>query len=128
MVITLAGCRGADSQVADPPADGTASSVGTVTLTIDRGGDDHTTFEIPKVPDGMTLETLMRSVDQVPIQISGGGTTAFVHSIDGIATSADEGWTFTIDGKHANQGIGSTRLHPPTNVTWRFGSFQSLSQ
>jgi hypothetical protein len=30
------------------------------------------------------------------------------------------GWTFKVDGKLANQGIGSTTLTPPTTITWSY--------
>ncbi|MEL7337750.1 MAG: DUF4430 domain-containing protein, partial [Planctomycetota bacterium] len=71
------------------------------------------------------MESISRITDSNNLDITGTGTTAFVQSIGGTATSESDGWTFTIDGEFAMQGIGSTVLHPPTTVEWKFGGFES---
>jgi hypothetical protein len=78
-------------------------------------------FEVPEIADGATLESIMREIDQVPIVIRGSGVTAFVEKIGSQGTESGKGWTFKIDGAFANQGIGQTTLHPPTNIQWTYG-------
>ncbi len=111
----VAGCQ----KTLLPPAPLPATATGTVTIEIESG--DHTqTFQVPDVAAGTTLESLMRSIDQVPITIHGSGLTAFVDGIGGESTSSSKGWTFKVDGEFANQGIGSTTLTPPTTITWSY--------
>ena len=87
-----------------------------------KQGEELTTFEIEDVPEGATLESVMRRIDQIPISIRGSGVTAFVDQIGDTATSSSEGWTYEIDGEFATRGIGDTTLSPPTIVEWSFGS------
>ena len=104
-----------------PSADSDNESVGRVTFVIHQGADD-VTFSLDGVPQGATLETVMRQIDQTPISIRGSGPTAFVDQIGESRTSGSEGWTYTVDGEFATRGIGETQLHPPTTVEWKFGS------
>jgi len=126
-MIASAGCTPQDTSTTARD-DVTSSDTGTVTLKIQINEESPTVIDVPEVSDGATLETVMRSLDDIDIGISGSGTTAFVNSIQGKETSADKGWTFQIDGEHANQGIGTTVLHPPTTVEWSFGSFADTMQ
>ncbi|MFK8111174.1 MAG: DUF4430 domain-containing protein [Rubripirellula sp.] len=105
------------------PPNGAASS-GTVTVQVEVG-DQTQTFEVPDVADGTTLEAVMQAIEEIPITMHGSGVTAFVEAIDGKSTTGDQGWTFKIDDKFANQGVGSTALTPPTTVTWSYGGMQS---
>ena len=98
---------------------------GTVKLEI-RGSDPPVTIEIADVQTGTTLEQVMRSVTQIPISIRGSGVTAFVDAIGERASSGGEGWVFRVDGVHANQGVGSTVLTPPTTITWIYGDAGDL--
>lgn len=109
-----AGCRQAD-QAFNPNA-----ATGTVTIEIVGKTKTHR-IDIADVAQGTSLEHVMRSIDKVPIKLNGSGKTAFVDKIGDQGTDATGGWTFTVDGEHANQGIGNTWLFPPTKVTWRFG-------
>lgn len=113
---------GCGTQTADKPAD---VETGTVTVKVTWPNAKTETVKVPDVVDGTTLESVMRQIDSINLNISGTGTTAFVRSIGGTATSESDGWTFTIDGEFAMQGIGSTELHPPTAVEWKFGGFES---
>jgi hypothetical protein len=111
--LMLAGCSAATVPVDPNVATGTV----TVEVAID---DDVKVWSIDDVAAGATLEDVLRSTDDFPIEISGSGTTAFVNSIAGKSTSASEGWTYTIDGERAPAGIGSTTITPPTTVRWTF--------
>ena len=106
-----------------PPPPTADAAVGVVTLEINSKDSAAQTVQVPDVAEGTTLESVMRMVDQIPVTVSGSGTTAFVDSIGDVKTDASQGWTFKVDGEFANQGIGQTVLHPPTTVTWSFGEF-----
>ncbi len=120
----LIGCLGCNSATPPPPAVEAAS--GTVTLEI-MTGEEVQTIEVADVADGTTLEAVMKSIDEIPIELRGSGTTAFVDAIGATQTSASEGWTFKVDGKWADTGVGTTILHPPTTVTWAFGDWDKES-
>lgn len=114
-----------------PPAPG--ATTGAVIIEIESGDGETAdsadepklvTIEIPDVPDGATLEFVMKMIDQIPVELHGSGSTAFVHSIGDTKTDTSQGWTFKVDGAFANQGIGQTVLHPPTTVRWSFGTFE----
>ena len=115
----LTGCRNDAQTLSTPPT--------TETVTIIIYGDranEPTKFLINEVADGTTLESVMRLIDEIEMEIKGSGTTAFVESISDQKNDAARGWTFKVDGDFANQGIGSTALHPPTTVEWTYGDFQ----
>ena len=113
--LSIVGCQ----ETLLPPAPTAGRGTGTVTIEIESG-DDTATFEVQDVAAGTTLESLMRSIVQVPVSIQGSGLTAFVDGIDGQSTSGSEGWTFKVDGQFANEGIGSMTLTPPTTITWSY--------
>ncbi|WP_197455449.1 DUF4430 domain-containing protein [Stieleria neptunia] len=108
-----------------PPPPAADAAVGEVTLEIQPDDSISETIQVPDVADGTTLEAVMRMVEQVPVSVSGSGSTAFVDSIGEVKTDAGQGWTFKVDGAFANQGIGQTVLHPPTTVTWSYGAFEN---
>ncbi len=113
---------------AEGATDASAADAGTVTLSIESVDADPLVVEVPGVATGTTLETVMRSLDGVDVDITGSGTTAFVNSIEGKATGGNEGWTFQVDGEPAKQGIGSTVLDPPVEIEWSYGSFSETVQ
>ena len=119
LTLVFLGC-GRSVPVADR-TDETAEP-GTVTLVI-IGESETNSIDVPNVPSGTSLETVMRSVTEIPIKLDGSGTSAFVDAIGDQRTNSTGGWTFEVDGEYANQGIGNTVLTPPTTVTWSFGDF-----
>jgi hypothetical protein len=125
VVVVLFGCQPASTPIAPTPV--AAAATGAVTITIDFG-EQTETIEIPDVEQGATLESVMRSIDQVPITIHGSGVTAFVDSIGDTATGSTGGWTFRVDGELATQGIGSIVLSPPTTVTWAYSDASEIAE
>lgn len=121
VLLLLAGVIGCQSSPPPPVAD---AAVGVVTIQITNGDGAPQSIEIADVADGATLESVMRSIEDIPIELSGSGSTAFVSSIGDVKTDASQGWTFKVDGEFANQGIGLTVLHPPTTIQWSFGEFE----
>jgi len=114
----LVGCDRSGPPVADVPASLRAS--GTVTVEFVTA-DGVETVHVTDVLQGTTVEEVMRQIDEVPIKITGSGTTAFVERVGNQSTSGDQGWIYEIDGEHASQGIGSTKLSVPAKITWRYG-------
>lgn len=96
--------------------------LGTVTIEF-VSAEQTNVVTVENVAEGTSLEEVMRNVKEVPIVLTGSGLTAFVKSIDGVATDHTQGWTYRVDGEHAHVGIGSLELHPPTTITWRFGAW-----
>ncbi len=119
-IAALTGCRQSAPSPAPTVASAETDATGTVTFQFTEG-EEVTTFDVENVPDGATLESVMRGIDQLPISIRGSGVTAFVDQIGDTATSGSEGWTYEIDGEFATRGIGETTLSPPTRVEWKFG-------
>lgn len=114
---------GCGNQTATMPTPNDVAT-GPVTMEIELG-DQSQTITIDDVAEGTTLETVMRGIDEVEMEISGSGTTAFVNQIGDVATGSTEGWSFEIDGEYAKQGVGATKLSPPTTVTWSYGDYSS---
>ncbi len=117
MLLLVLGCS-RSTPVADPAS--AQRAVGTVTVQI-IGTTKTTSIKVPEIAQGTMLEEVMRSIKEIPVEIQGSGTTAFVDKIGDQATGSSAGWTFKVDGDFANQGIGRTPLNPPTTVTWRYG-------
>ena len=128
--VLLAGC-GSDSSpttVVDqelPIAESLPIS-GTVTVEISMDPVDvsKTITKIAEISTETTLEKVMANLEGVAIELSGQGVTAFIQSINGVETSVDQGWTYTLDGKFATKGIGSTTLQPGQTVHWKFTTFE----
>ncbi len=105
-----------------PEQPSAATPTGTVTLEFVI--DENTkVLTIDDVHEGATLESVLLGVTDPVVSVRGSGTTAFVDKIGDVATSANEGWTFSVDGEWANEGVGSIKLQPPTTVRWEFGSW-----
>ncbi|WP_161604331.1 DUF4430 domain-containing protein [Roseiconus nitratireducens] len=125
LALTLASCligsAGCESPPPTPPAD---AATGIVAVEILQEDAPPRRLEIPDVADGTTLAAVMQSISEVPIEISGSGSTAFVQSIGDRTTEGTKGWTFKIDGQFVNRGVGQTTLHPPTTVQWSYGEFE----
>jgi hypothetical protein len=96
---------------------------GPITVEIETPSGQIKRLTAPDVAAGTSVESLMRSLEEVEVAIRGSGTTAFVQSLDGTATGTGKGWTFTIDGEFAMKGIGQTELEPPATIRWSYGEF-----
>lgn len=115
----------------ETPASGspgaTERQVGPVTVEIVRDGQTRT-VTLDSIRHGTTVEEVMRSIDEFPVEIRGSGTTAFVDSIDGVATGSETGWTYQIDGESVHEGVGGKRLAPPATIRWSFGGWEDLPE
>ncbi len=110
-----------------PPTATSTPEPGPVTVEILRDGQTRSVTLDP-IPHGTTVEEVMRSIDQFPVEIRGSGTTAFVDSIDGMTTGADTGWTYQVDGEPAHEGVGVKRLAPPAKISWSFGGWDDVAE
>ena len=112
----------------DPDAGETAES-GPVTIRFEWPENEPATTQVVEdVSAGTLLETVLRDLPEPEMEITGEGQTALVQSIGGIGISGERGWTFQINGNFATRGIGSTRLTPPTTITWRYTTFEEASE
>ncbi|EMI15377.1 hypothetical protein RMSM_07706 [Rhodopirellula maiorica SM1] len=132
MTLLIAGCGKTATDTPEPATINTAEVAGSdvaqgdtieVTVVI-QGNDEKQTFTRTDIPTGATVEQVMRSIDEVPVTITGSGMTAFVSEIDGVSTTSSEGWKYKVDGVHADKGIGSTKLDAASTITWAFGSYE----
>lgn len=145
LAILISGCRVESPTQVTPPSQSTAAEPSssdakaeTVTLEIfkpeaegdaDKSKTNAADFtETIDVTSGTTLEDVMRQLDQPEIVITGSGMTAFVQSIDGVASDSSRAWTFTIDDEFSNVGIGSAKLTPQQTIRWRFTTLQEATQ
>lgn len=90
--------------------------------------DDRLIRHTRPITANSTLEDVMRQLESPEVKITGSGLTAFVQSIGEVSTQSDRGWTFTIDGEFAQQGIGSTSVLPDQTVVWRFTTFDEAGE
>lgn len=145
LAVLGSGCRqeapsqptASESSASETAAESAPGTTGTVTLEIflphaisedasDAGqADFRETFD---VATGTTLEEVMRKIEQPEIVITGSGVTAFVQSMDGVATDTTRAWTYTIDDTFANEGIGSLELTPPQKIQWRFTTLDEATK
>lgn len=94
---------------------------GTVTVVIHF--DDQTVERaIEDVPAGTTVAQVMNEITDPPVVMTGSGSLTFVKSIGELGIAGGKGWTFSVDGQRANQGVGSYRLTPPARVEWTHSS------
>lgn len=148
LAMLTSGCRvetppqptiASESTVVQPAgSDASATKTETVTLEIFKSADAKIAAESDASPAdftetfdvaaGTSLEDIMRQVDQPEIVITGSGATAFVKSIDGVASDSSRGWTFTIDDEFSNVGIGSVKLTPPQTVRWQFLTMEEATK
>ncbi len=100
---------------------GTDVATGTVTVVIDLG-DSVVEREIEAVPQGTTVAQVMAEITDPPVVMTGSGSMTFVKSIGELGISGGKGWTFSVDGRRSNQGVGSYVLSPPARVEWTHSS------
>ncbi|MEM6469463.1 MAG: DUF4430 domain-containing protein [Planctomycetota bacterium] len=124
ILLVVLGCGSSSTVAPDVDAEAASKETGDVHLVFRFPEADAIEVDVSDVETGATLESVMRRLD-LPIEMSGSGTTAFVQSINGKSMDSNKGWTFTVDGEFASQGIGSTTLTPPTEVIWSFGGFEA---
>lgn len=108
--------------VAVPPPTRGTEPTGTVIVEVVLA-DQTRKVKVRDVASLATVESIMQSVEGIPVEITGSGTNAFLHSIDGKATSGGKGWTYKVNGKFINEGIGSFEVIPPATIRWEFGEF-----
>lgn len=94
---------------------------GTVTVVIHLG-DQTVERKVEDVPAGTTVAQVMAELTDPAVEMTGSGAMTFVKSIGELGISGGKGWTFSVDGERANQGVGSYVLNPPARVEWTHSS------
>jgi hypothetical protein len=121
--IAAVGC----SQPPAPVVDAPVSQPGTVTVVFAMP-DGEVRRELETVAAGTTIADVLAKIDDPKIEITGTGEMAFVKSIGELGTTEGEGWTFKVDGKWADRGIGAYELSPPATIQWSHGKFDPADQ
>ncbi len=126
--LMLVGCRDAQPSSTLPSASSPEMPVdptttGTVTVEVIEG-DETKRYELTDIAAGTTVESIMRSLTEPEVTMSGSGITAFVQQIGDQSTRSNEGWVYRVDGEFATKGIGSTTVDPPVTITWSFGGME----
>lgn len=120
----------------EPPASATADAVGwtptdrpqgeTVSLEIDFGNGARRVFENLPWKESMTVADLLKAATSfhpaIRYKTRGTGEMAFVESLEGVANGGAGGrnWLFSVNGQHAEVGIGAQPLQAGDAVLWRF--------
>lgn len=107
----------------DSAGPGDAVTRGVVTVMIELPAGEQTR-RVPDVVAGATLESVLRQIRDPVLTMTGEGTTAMLTAVNGVQNDGRRGWTFQVDGQFATQGIGSTRVNPPTTIRWRYTTFE----
>ncbi|MEM6689682.1 MAG: DUF4430 domain-containing protein [Planctomycetota bacterium] len=122
---------GCESNQVTQPASNEAVETGTVSFEVilSEDGQESIQFDVSDVAKGSTLESVMRAIDpeDLTLEISGGGLTAFVVSINDQTGGSQSGWVYTVDGDNPDVGIGGFELDPPTTVRWKIASFDEIA-
>jgi hypothetical protein len=114
-VLLCGGCSRSTAPIDRSSADNVPA--GPVTVVIDFG-DSTVRREIESVPEGTTVAQVMTEITDPPVKLIGSGAMTFVDSIGDLGTTGGKGWTFRVDGKWADRGIGAYQLTPPALIEW----------
>lgn len=125
-LLWLAGCMSTSHELDHSKR--SSSSEMTVTLTVI--GDDRLGTILPPSTietDGQAtvLDVLLAAAEQhqLAVDYSGQGMMAYIQAISGLHErdrGPKSGWQFRVNGKLAEQGAGSYRLHDQDEITWFF--------
>ena len=125
----------------DPPAtldsttasDATSSSgevvAGTVQLWVDYAGEKkNRKIKVPCSADSTVFTILQRAknMGDLEFDFQGAGSTAFVHSIDGMMNTGRRGknWVFRVNEELATESCGSLAVAPGDVIEWKFGEYE----
>lgn len=125
-LLAMSACSRQAAPVADTTS-ASSSSTGTITFVF-KTPDGELRREIESVSSGSTIADVMAKIDDPKIDMIGSGDTAFVKSIGDLGTTDGKGWSFSVDGKWADRGIGAYELTPPATIEWTHGAFDPSEQ
>jgi len=115
------------SRPAAPIRDSQAAQTGTVTVVFSLPSGE-VRREIDGVAAGTTIVDVLSKIDDPKIEVTGSGDMAFVNLVGDLGTTEGEGWTFKVDGKWADRGIGAYELSPPATIHCSHGKFDPSDQ
>jgi hypothetical protein len=124
---TLLGTVGCGRAEPPVPANAPEGAGGTIEVVFTFDDKRPAIAQEVTVDQPLSVEAVMRKLDEPAIELSGSGTTAFVRSIEGLETVAGRGWLYEVDGQWAERGIGQTTVAPGSEIRWRYGEFASAA-
>ncbi len=130
LTASLVGCDSTttmDRNSSEPVAD--AVVAGTVQLRVDFADQQKDlNVKVPCSADSTVFTILQRAekMGDLEFDSQGSGSTAFVHSIDGVMNAGGRGknWVFRVNDQLAKESCGSFGVAPGDVIEWRFGEYQ----
>ena len=106
----------------------TQPATGTVTVTFNYVDAPSETVQLPNIAENTSVLALMQMIESPVIVIQGSGINSLVTQIGDLKESSSEGWTYYVNGKWADQGIGSATISPGDEIQWRYGDWSSSQE
>lgn len=130
LVASLVGCDSTatiDRENSEPVAD--AVVAGTVQLLVDFSEQRRDlNVKVPCSADSTVFTILQRAekMGDLEFDSQGSGSTAFVHSIDGVMNAGGRGknWVFRVNDQLARESSGSLGVAPGDVIEWKFGEYE----
>ncbi len=102
---------------------------GTVELRVDFTGEKKDMkVKVPCSADSTVFSILQRAknMGDLDFDSQGAGSTAFVHSIDGVMNAGRRGnnWVFRVNEQLAKESCGSLVVAPGDVIEWKFGKYE----
>ncbi len=102
---------------------------GTVQLDIDFAGEaENLSVKVPCSADSTVFTILQRAakMDDLQFDSQGSGSTAFVHSIDGVMNAGGRGknWVYRVNDLLVNESCGLKGVVPGDQIKWKYGEYK----
>ena len=129
-LVLATGCEPATTLDSQTPASSAGEVVaGTVQLKVDFSGEKRNLdVKVPCSADSTVFSILERAknMGDLDFDSQGGGSTAFVHSIDGVLNTGRKGnnWVFRVNDQLAKESCGSLAVAPGDVIEWKFGEYE----
>lgn len=122
----VVGCRPNGEPVAVAEVE-RATSIA-VTVTVDYAGRrNNERFELTVFSGETVHDVLVRLMGEgvLPVDSTGTGATAFVHSIQGVINEGAGGdnWKYLVNGVLADRSCGDFRVSDGDHIEWIFGEY-----
>jgi len=133
LMALVVGCDPPTTGDSPTASDTTGSSsevvAGTVQLLVDYAGEKkNRKIKVPCSSDSTVFTILQRAknMGDLEFDFQGAGSTAFVHSIDGMLNTGRRGknWVFRVNEELASESCGSLVVAPGDVIEWKFGEYE----
>ena len=136
-LLAAVGCDPPTTLNSPTASDVTGSSseavAGTVQLLVDYAGEKkNRKIKVPCSADSTVFTILQRAknMGDLEFDFQGAGSTAFVHSIDGMMNTGRRGknWVFRVNEELATESCGSLVVAPGDVIEWKFGEYEPVQE